>query len=122
MNGLLQRIERQQMQGRLHRRLEVVRTHVVRQELGERLERELAEPLALDRAPFVESGLVDVEAVQQIAPIQRGRSQQRGRLVTARRHLELRGIDPHAAWVQRDRVGPVEERGDGRAAEATPQP
>jgi len=122
MNGLLQRVQRQQPQGRLHRRLEVVRAHVMRQQLGERLERELAEPLALHRAPFLEHRLVDVETVQQIASIQRGRSLQRGRLFTVRRQLELGGVDPDAPRVQRDGVGPVYERRRGRAAEAAPQP
>ena len=122
MNRLLQRIERQDSERRLHGGVERLRVHVVAQQLGERLQRQLAQPLALHGAPLLEGGLADVEAIEQIAAIELGRpGQGLGRLAD-RRRLELDHVDADPRGIERQGVGPVHEDVGGHVPQRAAQP
>ena len=104
MHGLLQWVEREQPQGRLHRRLGRSGLALVGEDLREPLHRQLPEPLPLRRQPLFKRRLVDGQAGQQISPVQHRRPLERGRRSLFHGLLEARHVHLHAFRVQGERL------------------
>ena len=76
MHGLLEGVERDQPQRRLERVLGGSRPALLREEPGQGLEREFAQPLSLGHEPVLEERAAEGEALQEVAPIESGRPRQ----------------------------------------------
>jgi hypothetical protein len=116
MRRLLQRVEGEQAHGGLNGALGRAGLALAGQQPGEGLERQLPQPLAFGDEPFLEQRLVQAEAREQIACIDR-----RGlleRLRRAFRHVpfEAGDVDVDHGRVQRKRLafGDQDRRGGGR--------
>lgn len=72
VHGLLQRIEREQSERGLRRAFAGAATALLREQLCEGLERELAQPLPLAEQPFLPRPLIDDEPREQVAAIRLG--------------------------------------------------
>jgi hypothetical protein len=70
MHRLLQRLQRQQLERRLHRRLLRPCVAVVSHELAQCLQRQLPEPLPLGEQPMLERRLVDGHSGEQVPLIE----------------------------------------------------
>jgi hypothetical protein len=109
MHGLLKRVESEQAQRGLQRRLGRLRGALVKQELSERCERQLAQSLALCEEPLLERRFPYGEAVQELAVIEgSGTVESSGRTVGDQK-LELDHVHVDGARVQRDAL-PVDQQ------------
>ena len=72
MGRLLQGVEGEEPQPRLQRRLHRARGALVLEQLRQRLERDLAQTLALREEPLLERRLVKGEAFQELAAVEGG--------------------------------------------------
>ena len=82
---LVQRIEGQEAERGLHRRLHRAGLALAAQQLAEQVQRLLMQPFALGRQPVLEARLVDPDAVEEAALAERGGALQPGNLAVALR-------------------------------------
>ena len=102
---LLQRVQPQQRQPCLNGGVGLAGLPVLRQELRQRLQRQLAEPLPLPQQPLLEPARpLHAQPRQQVPPVERRRRRQRRRRPLGDPALERRHVDLHRRRVQRDRV------------------
>jgi hypothetical protein len=117
----LERVEREQSGTDSDRRLDPPRLAVARKEAAEGLQRELVEPRALGRQPFLERRGRDADAIEQRSVIERHGRLERLGATAADQPLELGDVDRDGGRVQRDRVALRDERGTLARAEHAAQ-
>ena len=110
VDGFLERIEREETQGRVHRGVQRPRRALVGGEAGQRLDGSLTQPLPLGSEPLLEGRRLDHEARQKVAAVET-----RGPLEPLRRplvdgRLETPGVDLHQRRVEGHPI-PVETDG-----------
>ena len=99
MNRLLERIEGKQPGCRADGG-QGVRPSLVGQELRERLQRQVPEPLSLRQEPLLEQGLIDRQPGEEVAGVGRGRRLERVRRALGDEPLEEHRVDLHPAGVE----------------------
>jgi hypothetical protein len=105
VNGLLQGIERRELEAGLDGGLGPINRALVGQQARQGLERQLAQALALGEQPVLEGWLPDSEAGQEIAVIERGRLGKALGRGGGHRLLEVCHVDSDGARVEGDAVG-----------------
>ena len=121
MHGLLGGIEREESRGRLDRALGLSRLRLMREQLRQRFQRQLAQPFALGGEPLLERRLVDAEPLEEIAVVERDGALERLGGALVQEPLEERRIDLDRWRVEGDRLAFHEEarrfRGGQRLAQ-----
>ena len=90
------------------------------EKLRQRFERQLAKSLALREQPLLERRLLEREAFEEVAAIQRGGALERSRRALGDPALELRHVYLDGDRVQRDGF-PVDQQGRGLRGHCLPQ-
>ncbi len=110
VDGLLQGVEGEEPQSRSQSRLRALRGALVSKELRQRFERQLAQSLALREEPLLERRLLEGEALEQLAAIERGGSFEGGRRAFGDLALELHHVHVDGGRVQGDGLA-VDQQG-----------
>jgi hypothetical protein len=100
--------------------IEGIGPDVLAQEPGQPSQGQLAQPLALERAPLLERRLVEAEPLEQIARVESSRALQRLRRASGDRLLEARHVHGDHGRVERDGVLAHEQNRRVSLAEAAP--
>jgi hypothetical protein len=109
---LTQRIDAEQPQPHLDRRLGRALAHVMAEQLRQRLQHELPQPLSLGQQPLLEWRLLDGQSREEISPIQRHGPLERVHRPAGRVALEGRHVDVDGGPVQGHR-GPIQDERRG---------
>ena len=121
MDRLLQGVEREQPQGRPHRLISPAALAVMGEQPGERLERQLAQPLALGEEPLLERWRGPAESLEQVAPIERHGALERLRRALGHRPLERGHIDVGRGRIQDDGVIPGDQARGRHLGQGSPE-
>ena len=105
MHGLLQGIEREEAESRLHGGVVLAAPAPMSQQFGQRLQGKLAQPLPLGKKPLLEGFGLDAKAGQQIAPIEQHRVLQHRGAGPGDALLESQGVDLDCRRLQHHGIG-----------------
>ena len=105
LHRFLQRVEAEQARGDGDGRRDRAVLNVVREQFRQRLDGQLAQPLALGHQPFLEGRLLHAEPLEQLAAVERPRFGERVGGPHRDQALERGDVDLHRRRHQRNRVG-----------------